>query len=102
MEAGPVEAIFAPPFHPYTLTLMEAVPRIGAEPRAAPEPASTRIPGAACAFAGRCRWQRGETCVRDAPPVRRTGEGLAIRCHLPLDELRRLTGEALPALETAK
>ena len=28
MSVGPVERIYAPPYHPYTLSLLEAVPRI--------------------------------------------------------------------------
>jgi peptide/nickel transport system ATP-binding protein len=95
MESGPVEAIFRPPFHPYTLSLLDAVPRIETGEAASkrqptrPGNACERIAGAACAFAGRCPWQLGDICVKEPPPLRRTGDGLAIRCHIPLDDLAR-------------
>jgi len=100
MELGGVEAIFRPPFHPYTLSLLLAVP--GA--RSADAPALT-LPAAAlqapveqgCAFAGRCPWQRGELCVTTPPPWRPVGDDLAIRCHIPLPELAALAAEVLPA-----
>jgi peptide/nickel transport system ATP-binding protein len=53
------------------------------------------IEGAACAFAGRCPWQLGALCVEQPPPWRETGDGLRIRCHLPLDDLPGSDG--LPA-----
>ena len=97
MEMGPVEEIFAAPFHPYTLSLLEAVPRIeaGGSPKAPPRAAAgERIAGAACAFAGRCRWQLGDKCLNEPPPWQHAGKDLAIRCHIPPDQLRRLAAEA--------
>jgi peptide/nickel transport system ATP-binding protein len=91
MEMGPRDRIFAPPFHPYTHSLLEAVPtplrsrplrnrrRDGAGPPA---------PGG-CAYAGRCAWQIGAICENQRPPWRETADGLGIRCHHPLDELNR-------------
>ena len=97
MESGPVDEIFAAPFHPYTLSLLEAVPRIeaGDTPKAPPRAsAGERIAGAACAFAGRCRWQLGDKCLNEPPPWQHAGKDLAIRCHIPPDELRHLAAEA--------
>ncbi len=96
MEIGETSDIFAPPFHPYTHSLIMAVPtlararkaRRGARTLPRP-PAATR----ACAFAGRCPWQPGRICEDVAPPWRRTAQGLAIRCHLPLAELQRRAAE---------
>ena len=93
MEVGRNADIFAPPYHPYTHSLLMAVPSIASArarriPRAVkPRGAAISTAGAACAFAGRCPWQPGPICEQVDPPWRRTDTGLAIRCHLPLPEL---------------
>ena len=90
-ELGDIEHIFAPPFHPYTHSLLMAVPGEGRVHRDRSErrdPGGTmasRKPG--CPFADRCPWKRGAICEEEAPPWRETETGLRIRCHLPLEEL---------------
>jgi peptide/nickel transport system ATP-binding protein len=92
MSVGPVERIYAPPHHPYTLSLLEAVPRIdvvrASKPRrpAAPQPPAVKPK---CAYAGRCAFQLGQTCVDTEPPWQDAGGGLAIRCHLPVSDLMK-------------
>lgn len=90
MSVGPVEQIYAPPHHPYTLSLLEAVPRIDAirpsRPRRASVPLSTGV-RPKCAYAGRCALQLGQTCVESEPPWQDAGGGLAIRCHIPIADL---------------
>jgi peptide/nickel transport system ATP-binding protein len=99
MEIGETAAIFAAPFHPYTHSLIMAVPSFARvregrrERRALPQSAPA---ARACAFAGRCPWQPGPICESVPPPWRRTPQGLAIRCHLPLDELQR-RADGVPA-----
>ena len=92
MELGPVEEVFEPPYHPYTLTLLMSLPgsplRAGqamarAEPEREPEPQG-------CAFAGRCPWQPDGRCYTEPPPLQTTPGGVAIRCHLPLADLAGL------------
>ena len=95
MELGPVAAVFRPPYHPYTLSLLQAVPRIeaaGRRPRAIRQAGGESLAGAKCGYAGRCPWQRGRTCVEEIPPWRDAGNGLAIRCHIPVAELASLSG----------
>jgi peptide/nickel transport system ATP-binding protein len=93
MEIGRNEDVFAPPYHPYTHSLLMAVPTIAAatEPRrkgfAGGRSADVGGRGGACAFAGRCPWQPGPICHEVDPPWRVTPGGNAIRCHLPLPEL---------------
>jgi len=90
MEIGPVEEIFAPPFHPYTHALLLAAPSLGADRRRplSPTPhAPAPSLGRGCAFAGRCPWQVGRICEEERPPWQTTGRGLRLRCHIPLDEL---------------
>ena len=96
METGPVEAVFRPPYHPYTLSLLRAVPRIeaaGRRPRAIRQVVGESLAGAKCGYAGRCPWQRGQTCVDEVPPWRDAGNGLAIRCHIPVPELAGLSDQ---------
>jgi peptide/nickel transport system ATP-binding protein len=93
MELGANEDVFAPPYHPYTHSLLTAVPSIAAATsrqrsmRISARKARPPATGGACAFAGRCPWQPGPVCHDVEPPWRTTETGLAIRCHLPLPEL---------------
>jgi peptide/nickel transport system ATP-binding protein len=96
MEVGGNREIFAPPYHPYTHALLNAVPTVTAvRSRSARRTHERATEGAACAFAGRCPWQLGSLCVEQPPPWREAGDGLRIRCHLRLDELP--AGNGLPA-----
>ena len=100
METGQVEALFSPPFHPYTHVLLLAVPSIYNR-HTTSVPARTEIVGTAagkgCSFAGRCPWQLGELCTQEDPPWRENGQSNWIRCHHPLDELlRRSTWHVQP------
>ncbi len=91
MQLSSVAATFCAPFHPYTLSLLLAVP--GARPPGAPAlPPAAHAPGsyAGCAFAGRCPLQQGSLCETTPPPWREAGPDLAIRCHIPLPELAQL------------
>ncbi len=84
-EIAPAAALFAPPYHPYTALLLEAVPQFGrraapaARPAAAIEPAPV-VTG--CAFAGTCRYAIADRCRTVSPPWRAIGRDHAIRCHL--------------------
>ena len=90
-EIGDIEHIFTPPFHPYTHSLLMAVPGVGRVHRdqdVRADPGGTTAsskPG--CPFVERCPWKMGPTCEEERPPWRRTEGGLRIRCHLPLEEL---------------
>jgi peptide/nickel transport system ATP-binding protein len=98
-EQGPTDAILTPPYHPYTATLLSAVP--------SPDPARARavrirprvdeLPGAeraaGCVYHRRCPRALPEVCARTAPPVVEPIPGHRIACHLPLAELA-----AMPAL----
>jgi peptide/nickel transport system ATP-binding protein len=94
MEIGSGEEVFAPPFHPYTHSLLQAVPNPAKRKRSLDlrrRVADSPYSGAGCVYAGRCPWQMGELCVRDRPPWRKTSEGHRIRCHLPVERLTVLT-----------
>ncbi|MBW2057443.1 MAG: ABC transporter ATP-binding protein [Deltaproteobacteria bacterium] len=100
MEAGPAEAIYAPPYHPYTEALLSAVPipdprikqkRIrlqGAVPSALDPPRG-------CPFHTRCPRrtmlpENGRICEVEKPPWREAGTDHRIFCHIPLQELSGL------------
>ena len=98
MELGPAEAIYAPPYHPYTEALLSAVPI--PDPTAAQKHIrlegtvpSAINPPSGCRFNTRCPRRQllpePDICLTD-PPWRQADEGHRIFCHLPLQTLREL------------
>ena len=99
MEIGPADQVFNPPQHPYTEALLSAVPTLengdGEDDRIRlegeiPSPAD---PPTGCVFHTRCPRFLGDICVNTEPPLAESEPGHAIRCHIPIDELRRLQGK---------
>lgn len=102
VEIGPAEAIYSPPYHPYTEALLSAVPvpdpsapqrRIRLE---GPVP-SAIDPPSGCRFHTRCPRRvllpdGGRICEVEHPPWRDALNGHRILCHIPLDTLRTLPG----------
>ena len=95
MESGPVQAVFKPPYHPYTEALLSAVPvpdpTIGQKRihLAGEIPSPLDIPKG-CRFAGRCPRKLGPVCDSVPPPIREAGSGHVVACHIALDELRKV------------
>jgi oligopeptide/dipeptide ABC transporter ATP-binding protein len=86
MEAGPAEALFAAPAHPYTQGLLKATPRLGdaLTPRlgtipGTPRPAGAETPG--CPFAPRCG-RRIAACGTLRPEPAAVAPGRTVACHL--------------------
>jgi peptide/nickel transport system ATP-binding protein len=95
VETGSTEAIFAPPFHPYTLSLLLAVPGAHGGAVLPTTPAGPRPPtGRGCVFAGRCPWHLGRICEEESPPWQAVGADLRIRCHIPERDLVAAAGLA--------
>src|SRR5207237_4628868 len=94
MELGPAEVVFAGPHHPYTEALLSAVPTIDGGGRdrikLAGEIPSAADPPSGCVFHTRCHRKVGEICELEEPPLVEVEEGHLMRCHIPIDELRRL------------
>ena len=99
VEIGPADAIYMPPYHPYTEALLSAVP--------IPDPAAhqRRIrlegtvpsaidPPSGCRFHTRCPRRvllpdGGAICEAEAPPWQDNGQGHRILCHISIETLRR-------------
>jgi peptide/nickel transport system ATP-binding protein len=95
MESGPVQALFEPPYHPYTEALLSAVPlpdpSVGrARIRLEGEIPSPLDPPPGCRFAGRCPRKLGPICDSVPPMGQEAADGHLIFCHIPLEQLRRI------------
>jgi peptide/nickel transport system ATP-binding protein len=102
-EIGPTEALFEPPYHPYTEALLSAVP--------IPDPSVERTnirlsgtvpsaldPPSGCRFHTRCPRKIGPICEREPPPWRGITERHRIYCHIDIKELRAVE----PVFSTAE
>jgi peptide/nickel transport system ATP-binding protein len=95
MEAGPTDAVFQPPHHPYTQALLAAAPdlsRTQQDDQATPLPAASEgISQEGCPFHPRCPHKVGPICETQRPPRRTTAVGgHRIVCHIPIAELASL------------
>jgi peptide/nickel transport system ATP-binding protein len=94
MELGDSETVFKAPHHPYTEALLSAVPTLEGEEKARirleGEIPSAAEPPSGCVFHTRCPRFLGDICVDEEPPLEEVERGHFMRCHIPIDELRRL------------
>jgi len=94
MELGPAAVVFDGPHHPYTEALLSAVPTVdggGRERiRLEGEIPSAAEPPSGCVFHTRCHRKVGEICELEDPPLVEVEGGHLMRCHIPIDELRRI------------
>jgi peptide/nickel transport system ATP-binding protein len=94
MELGPAEQVFSGPQHPYTEALLSAVPTLEDTSkeriRLEGEIPSAANPPSGCVFHTRCPRYLGDICKTTEPPLAEAEPGHAIKCHIPIDELRRL------------
>ncbi len=87
-EVAPAEALYDSPLHPYTISLLSAVPipdPVVERKREAillqgdlPSPAH---PPAGCRFHTRCPYVQPTRCRDEAPPLRTLESGHAVACH---------------------
>jgi peptide/nickel transport system ATP-binding protein len=98
MELGSAEVVFSGPHHPYTEALLSAVPTIDGGGRdrikLAGEIPSAAEPPSGCVFHTRCHRKVGAICEEQEPPLIEAEDGHLMRCHIPIDELRELQGQA--------
>jgi oligopeptide transport system ATP-binding protein len=102
METGSAEQLFASPRHPYTLGLLQSVPRLDMGRRARLHPIEGAPPNmlrapAACPFQPRCRYEV-DLSSQEVPPLLEIEPGHKVACFNPvaLDEWDR-TREAATA-----
>ena len=91
-DVGTVDEIYAPPYHPYTETLLGAVlvPDPDVKPRLlASDTPELAPPAKGCAFQRRCPYCMPEKCLQEVPPWQFPGisDAHKIRCHIPIDTL---------------
>lgn len=89
MEYGKARDVFYQPVHPYSIGLLNAVPRLDAEGEAlltipGNPPNLLRLPQG-CPFQPRCQFAM-EAC-NSAPPLEQFGEGRLRACFRPVEEL---------------
>jgi peptide/nickel transport system ATP-binding protein/oligopeptide transport system ATP-binding protein len=89
MESGDVRTIFKNPFHPYTIGLLNSVPRLGRRSKQGKSPLR-EIPGVVpsmfelpggCLFQPRCRWAMG-ICINKRPKLTTLESDHQVRCWL--------------------
>jgi peptide/nickel transport system ATP-binding protein len=91
VEEAPVHSLYAAPAHPYTLKLLETVPRLGREDTEL-EAIRGQVPNLAspppgCAFHPRCD-RATEVCALQVPGVRMLGAHHLAACHHAPGQLR--------------
>jgi peptide/nickel transport system ATP-binding protein len=96
-EVADTETLFRGPNHPYTEALLSAVPNVDGEERTrirlggeVPSPAN---PPSGCVFHTRCPRVIPGLCEVVEPPLAEVEPGHFMKCHIPLEELRRLQAE---------
>ncbi len=100
MEIGPAEDIYAPPYHPYTESLLAAIPIPDPQVKQAhlrlegSVPSPLNPPGG-CRFHTRCPRRGllpngGQICETKTPPWQNADNGHRIFCHIPLEQLKQL------------
>jgi peptide/nickel transport system ATP-binding protein len=88
VEISPAEELYDNPLHPYTISLLSAVPIpdpvVEAQreaillPGDLPSPAN---PPPACRFHTRCPYIQPTRCTTDVPPLRKLSDGHLVACH---------------------
>jgi oligopeptide/dipeptide ABC transporter ATP-binding protein len=104
VEFGSIRQVFSPPFHPYTESLLSAVPHANPNRRtdrillegSVPSPIN---PPSGCSFQTRCPRKIGDVCEQEDPSLEAMNDAShCISCHLSEDEMSERTSfiEASP------
>lgn len=86
VEMGPVREIVGTPRHPYTVTLLQAIPRSKKDKLAAMQPllrAGEGPVGGGCRYAGRCL-EQDLRCREERPQLQAVEGTHLVACHCPL------------------
>jgi peptide/nickel transport system ATP-binding protein len=101
VEIGPADAIYTPPYHPYTEALLSAVPIPDPDIEQKDLRLSGNVPSAlnppsGCRFHTRCPRRHdmlpdgGKICETESPPWCDSQKGHRILCHIPIAELAKI------------
>ena len=103
-EFGTIDQVFSAPFHPYTESLLSAVPH------ANPNRVTDRIllegtvpspidPPSGCPFQTRCPKKLGDECEVNTPALEDVGDGHEISCLLSVEEMSERESFITPSTE---
>jgi peptide/nickel transport system ATP-binding protein len=88
VEKGPVQELFNHPKHPYTMKLLDAIPRLGnLEKRKRLEPIRGSVPSlfsrpSGCAFHDRCDYFMTGVCDKTFPDLKNISQDQQVACYL--------------------
>jgi oligopeptide transport system ATP-binding protein len=90
METGSAEQLFTQPRHPYTLGLLQSVPRLDAARRQRLHPIEGQPPNmlqapSMCPFAPRCRFEVPQS-RQEVPPLKELEPGRHVACFNPVPD----------------
>jgi oligopeptide transport system ATP-binding protein len=101
METGNAEHLFARPRHPYTLGLLQSIPRLDAtrKERLTPihgAPRDMLRPPSSCPFQPRCRFEVEQSSL-EVPPLREIEPGHMVACFnpVPVEEWQKTRAAAV-------
>ncbi len=107
VEIGPADAIYMPPYHPYTEALLSAVPVpdpdvVQKDLRLSGNVPSALDPPSGCVFHTRCPRremlpENDRICETEKPPWQTSDKGHRILCHIPIEELEKIETVVSPA-----
>lgn len=83
VETGPVGPLFHNPQHPYTVGLLDAIPKLSGDKEMKEIPGhmvNYFDPPPGCRMVGRCLYET-EICRAKKPPMRQVREGHFVACH---------------------
>jgi len=122
-EIGPADEVYGNPRHPYTVELLDAVPRVeqaelGKRPAGelpagalstAGDPASPVSPPSGCRFRTRCPRAQSR-CATETPALTAptgagpagAGPGHLVACHFPLTDVPDVTGHEITIKESGR
>lgn len=88
VEQGKVADVFSNPHHPYTVGLMDSIPRLDGVKKQNLHTIEGVVPDLSalpmgCTFADRCEYAK-EKCYEEFPPVRVLANARQVACHYPL------------------
>jgi oligopeptide/dipeptide ABC transporter ATP-binding protein len=104
IESGPAHELFNNPQHPYTIGLMNSVPRIGLNVKETLTPIpglppDLLAPPVGCRFRPRCRFRQAQ--CEETPALREVAPNQTVRCWFPQGKSRAVPSVVAESAEDA-